>query len=127
MFGTERQVGVRLHEGPVQTGRGTPRTLTNAVPCEMVACEYCDDAGKKHVAVVVKVGAKHYMPPNSEQWAAALRPVSEWLQEAIDREISSKDAPIPSEDAVDMAVGEVSKEMAEGQGSSPMPSQNVDV
>lgn len=112
MFGTNqnptRPVGVRIPEGQLQPDEdkrfGPPKTVKHAARCEFVAVEYYDVNGKSHTDVFLRAGDAYYQPPNSEQWAGALRPTTKWLADGINTLVKVQETPdaLHAEDTVDV-------------------------
>lgn len=62
-------------------------TVINAMEVKFVAVEYGDANGRKTLEVLLELGGEYYTPPNSQQWAAALKGVSKWLREGIKKKL----------------------------------------
>lgn len=107
-----RSVGVGIPMGQLSPGTGSPRTVTGFMIVQNVAIEYVDDAGNKHrtIAMLDSAGT-WYLPPNGENFASTLRPLSNttWLAQALTAKLeamktqaTSSELPVPPEDAVDV-------------------------
>jgi hypothetical protein len=106
-----RHVGVKIPDGQLREGeKGPAKTVSHAVKCEFVATQFFDDYGTPHREVLIKVGNAWYKAPNSEQWAAALKPLLPWLSAGIEEKLVLAEATAPSEDTVDI-VGSVAKQI----------------
>lgn len=100
-----RPTGV-LTQNPERT-TGAPKTITHFVPCQMVALQYMDANGTAHEAVVLKVGNKWYLPPNSETWFGGLRELAPWLVKQCEEQLSTQTATaVPKTDSVDLFLKE---------------------
>jgi hypothetical protein len=109
MFNAGRPQGVTIPAEQSQPGRGKPKSLIDVAVMEHIAVAFCDDAGRQHNVVLAKVGKEYYMAPNSEAWAAELRPVLPWLQDAIDSELRGRSETLPTEDRAEVVASEIAK------------------
>lgn len=121
MFG--RQQGVTIPKGQLNAGleKGPPNTISHANVVEQVALQWYDENGTAHPDVWLRIGGQYYIPPNSEEWAAALKPVKEtfilqleaMLSDQVDKDVA------PTKDAVDI--------VAKKTAAAPAPPASVDV
>jgi len=96
-----RPVGVVIPNAQRPQTRGEPRTVSHAVPCSMVAVQYYDEDGTEHRSVLLRVANKLYVPPNSENWAGALKESAGWLAKGVEGLISDSGT-VPTADSVDV-------------------------
>jgi hypothetical protein len=63
----------------------------------MVGLAYVDDAGQSHTTIALKIGARWYLAPNGEAWAAALKPLKpeSWLAQALEKKANPPPKPEP--------------------------------
>lgn len=96
-----RQQGVMTPEGQGNPRNAGPEnTVIHAREVTFVAVEYFDESGRRHQDVVLRMGKDYYKPPNSEQWAQALRVVSGWLSEGIKGKLAVSSTRVPVSDEV---------------------------
>jgi hypothetical protein len=120
-----RQQGVMIPKGQLNADlpNGPPNTVAFVAPCQMMAVQYYDETGKGHRDVLLKAGDVWYKPPQSEEWAAALRNLADWLIAGINQKIAEYEAKdvIPAQDAVDVVATDMAAQPVE------VPPTNVDV
>ena len=100
-----RPNGVVLPQSQLSPGTGVPQTLTGFAEAKSYGVEYVDEAGNKHVTVLMRIGDQWYLPPNGENYASTLRQLNKdtWLAKLLtDRFNNSITASLPKEDAVDI-------------------------
>ena len=92
-------------------GQGNPRnagpenTVKNAMEVTFVAVEYWDEYGRQHQDVLLRMGNDYYKPPNSEDWARALRGTASWLSKGIAAKLSAPASRVPVDDSVSVLDG----------------------
>lgn len=101
-----RHVGVRT-ASEVDNGNAPTQTLVGLQKAEFFAARFGDAYGRAHNVLVMRVGDEWYMPPNSEEYAASLKPVSEWLSKQMKVRAGSPPAEeslkdLPKEDQVEV-------------------------
>lgn len=98
-----RQVGVTIPEDQrAVKSDHPPNTVLHAVRCNMVACQYVDEYGRVRNNVLLEVGNRLYVPPNSESWAGALKDAADWLLKGVQTKVRDSEVTAPSEDTVDV-------------------------
>ena len=107
-----RSKGVTIPQGQLNPTIGSPNTLLDAVPMTMLGVRYCDEYGREHRSVMVVGGGYFYHAPNGEQWAGALKEAAPWLRDQLKKELESRSAEIPKEDAVDVVASMVHEEIS---------------
>ncbi len=105
-----RPQGVLVTAGQRETTKGTPLSVTGCAVGEMVLIEYFDAQGMGHNVVVMRFGNKFFMPPNAESWTRDCKPLSPWLQKALEdkfQAIETQSKPMPDlpESKVDIMPG----------------------
>mgnify|MGYP006931607265 CR=1 FL=1 len=88
---------------------GQPMTVRYVALMQPVQAQWYDEGGRGHAEVwFIGAGGVVYQPPNSEAWAAELRPIKEGLAEQVRRLVGmdqpGKQADLPK-DAVDVMGG----------------------
>jgi hypothetical protein len=106
-----RPQGVTISKSQINAGleKGPSNTISHAFVVEQVALQWYDENGTAHPDVWLRINGKYYIPPNSEEWAAQLKPVKDvfvhqieiMLNDQIDKNVA------PTQDAVDIVATEV--------------------
>jgi len=87
----------------ISTEQAPQGTVVACMPVEMFAVFYGDDSGRAKKTVFVRIGKDWYEAPNSEVWAAGLRPVLSKYTKQLDEIVAQqKDKSVPKTDSVDI-------------------------
>ena len=121
-----RPQGVTIPKGQLNAGleTGAPNTISHAVVVEQVALQWFDENGKAHPDVWLRINGQYYIPPNSEEWAANLKPVKEVFIKQLEMMLANNADrnEAPTQDAVDVVASSVA-----AHPSPVAPPANVDV
>ena len=100
---------------------GPPNTVRHVVPMIPCAVQYFDEHGQAHNTIVYKIGKAIYFDPNAERWAAGLRQSADYIVQAVERELSAMQAPVPTEDKVEV-IGDIPDTVDPTEDSGEDPS-----
>ena len=96
-----RAMGVTTPEGQGNPRNAGPEnTVQNAMEVTFVAVQYWDEYGRSHQDVLLRMGEDYYKPPNSEDWARALKGVASWLSKGVAGKLSVSNRRVPVSDDV---------------------------
>lgn len=66
---------------------GPANTVIHAIEVKFVAVEFFDGNGRRGTDVLLEMNGEYYAPPNSAQWAAALKGAAKWMREGIAKKL----------------------------------------
>jgi hypothetical protein len=105
MFGSgngQRPTGVKIaQEGPV--GQGKPNTIVAVDEAKFYTVHLFDERGRPTSMVVMEAAGVLYTPPNTMEWAKALRAAPKWVVDGMKKQIEAKKpVAVPDSDQVDV-------------------------
>ena len=93
MFNTNRGVTAPQNQGN-PANAGPANTVVQAIEVKFVAVDFFNGEGRRSTDVVLEMNGEYYAPPNSAQWAAALKGVGKWMKEGIAKKLPRGDVQV---------------------------------
>jgi hypothetical protein len=75
---------------------GPANTVIQAVEVKFVAVEFFNGEGRRGTDILLEMNGEYYAPPNSAQWAAALKGVAKWMKEGLAKKMPSGNVRVPT-------------------------------